>query len=377
MIKTTKKNITLLATMLMGPISLSLIVISVYLIQPKVEAKLTSNVKSVLQQNNILADISFSGRDGVLKGEVASQEISEKAEKLSLSVFGTRTIRNQLNVKDTAKISPEILDTLPIIEGHATLTPHKKIKENKSLEVATTVVETEKNQLSDIDKIMENMQKRALLKPKYEAPILIERKPIETHNIQLVSLNTAEKIPESIEIIKADNLKKHTKKIATIALSSEITNTDQVDKKIIEKNNEPTELLSIIEDFNAFLEPPSSKKNVATPSINIKRDNTITAKTLDNIDLSTIQFTAKSTHLSNESYATLDQVSQSIKAYYHAPIDLIIYANDSDIAYAQGVAIRDYLVKKGVSRSKISVSGHTITANKGKETPIIIKLRNE
>ncbi len=377
MIKTTKKNITLLATMLMGPISLSLIVISVYLIQPKVEAKLTSNVKSVLQQNNILADISFSGRDGVLKGEVASQEISEKAEKLSLSVFGTRTIRNQLNVKDTAKISPEILDTLPIIEGHATLTPHKKIKENKSLEVATTVVETEKNQLSDIDKIMENMQKRALLKPKYEAPILIERKPIETHNIQLVSLNTAEKIPESIEIIKADNLKKHTKKIATIALSSEITNTDQVDKKIIEKNNEPTELLSIIEDFNAFLEPPSSKKNVATPSINIKRDSTITAKTLDNIDLSTIQFTAKSTHLSNESYATLDQVSQSIKAYYHAPIDLIIYANDSDIAYAQGVAIRDYLVKKGVSRSKISVSGHTITANKGKETPIIIKLRNE
>jgi len=92
--------------------------------------------------------------------------------------------------------------------------------------------------------------------------------------------------------------------------------------------------------------------------------------------LSAIHFTDKSAVLSKKSYATLDQVSNSIEAFYHAPLDLIIYANDSDIAYARGVSIRDYLVKKGVERSKIAVSGHTITTDKEKIVPISIKVRN-
>ena len=129
MIKATQKNITLLFTMLMGPISLSLIILSVYLIQPKVEAKLTSNVQSILRQNNISVDVSFSGRDGILKGEVENKEISDNAERLSLSVFGTRVIRNQLIIKTPPSETQIISNNAANIKITTALHTSKNIKD--------------------------------------------------------------------------------------------------------------------------------------------------------------------------------------------------------------------------------------------------------
>ena len=373
MIKATKKNITLLSTMLMGPISLSLLILAVYIIQPKVEAKLTSNVKFVLHENNISAEVFFSGRDGVLKGDVDSQEIFENAEKLSLGVFGTRIIRNQLNVRNLSLVKTTIPSST-IIESLVLVTP-EKIKAKENIKSTIKVVETvSNNKLSDIDRIMANMQKLPLLKPKYESPILTEKKYRAEVNTQLVLVKKSEKIPDIIEIKKAYSPKEYTKPVVLIALSNNLNNSEDTTKEKKLKNKKASELLDIIEDFNAFLEPSSSIKKVKNTT-HIKKEHSVIIKTLDNIDLSAIRFTDKSAILLNESYSILDQISLSIETYYHTPIDLTIYANDSDIAYARGVSIRDYLVKKGVKRTNIGVSGHTITADKGVITPISIKVR--
>jgi len=369
MIKATKKNIVLLSTMLMGPISLSLLIISVYIIQPKVEAKLTSNVISILQKNNISAEVSFSGRDGVLKGVVDSQKIADDAKKLSLSVFGTRIIHNRLNVINSSLEETSVSSSTPITENIVLATAEKN-EFKESIKPTFKAVETiSNNKLSDIDKIMVNMQKQSLLKPKYAPVEVVEKKQRETaNNIQIISAKAPEKISESIEIIKADNSKEHIKPILVIATSNDVKHSEKIKKERSLQSKESSVVLDIIEDFNTFLEAPSSAGK--------KENNTIVAKTLDAINLPKIHFTGKSSTLSNESYSILDQVSQSIKTYYHAPLDIIVYANDSDIAYQQGVAIRNYLVKKGIERSKIGVSGHTITVvNKGKITPISIKIR--
>jgi osmotically-inducible protein OsmY len=99
MTELTKKDLLVLLPMWVTPLVIFLLVISIYLVQPKVEAKLVSNVRLALEEQGIEAMVSFSGRDGVLTGEVASQEILENAHKLSLSVFGTRVIENNLTVK--------------------------------------------------------------------------------------------------------------------------------------------------------------------------------------------------------------------------------------------------------------------------------------
>ncbi|HFC92958.1 MAG TPA: hypothetical protein ENJ51_09120, partial [Leucothrix mucor] len=113
-----KKDLFILLTMWLSPATILLLVISIYLVQPKVEAKLVSSVRSVLAEHNIDAEVSFSGRDGTLTGEVASQKIADNAKKLSLAVFGIRVIRNQLLVRDqpysASKITNEL--QLPIIE---------------------------------------------------------------------------------------------------------------------------------------------------------------------------------------------------------------------------------------------------------------------
>lgn len=188
-IKSTKKNLTLLSTMLMGPISLVLLIIAVYLIQPKVEAKLTSSVKSVLEQNNIDADVSFSGRDGILKGSVESQEVADNAEKLSLSVFGTRVIRNKLSVKDQDHSQESMVEKIIATQNarikEAAITEYDKesktiksvvnkpqsekgiaLTETKPKEVNSFAVagDTTSGYTSEVDKIMANMQQMNLRK---------------------------------------------------------------------------------------------------------------------------------------------------------------------------------------------------------------------
>jgi hypothetical protein len=95
----TKKDLFLMLLIWVSPVVICLLVISLYLVQPKVEAQLVSDVKLALAIHNIEATVSFSGRDGTLTGEVDSQEISENAHKLSLAVFGIRVIKNHLTIK--------------------------------------------------------------------------------------------------------------------------------------------------------------------------------------------------------------------------------------------------------------------------------------
>jgi len=98
-IQLTKKDLFLLLPISISSLVICLLVISIYWVQPKIEAQLVSDVKLALATHRIEATVSFSGRDGILTGEVASQKISDNAYKLSLAVFGTRVIKNNLTVK--------------------------------------------------------------------------------------------------------------------------------------------------------------------------------------------------------------------------------------------------------------------------------------
>ena len=379
--------------MLMGPISLSLIILSVYLIQPKVEAKLTSNVQSILRQNNISVDVSFSGRDGILKGEVENKEISDNAERLSLSVFGTRVIRNQLIIKTPPSETQIISNNAANIKITTALHTSKNIKDQVKRKKHLIVAKKQNNELSDIDKIIANMQKTALIKPKkipaqrvvekrsnnsniknnqtpisnkkgseiilakqqeYQSPILIEDKK-ETDI--LINKQQENKAPK-IVIAVANN--QNISKPATL-ISSKKENRRK-------KNHDP--LLDIIDDFNAALTP--KRKQHIKNSENVKN----TAKQLKNIDLSAIKFLENSSKLKSSSYPILNQIKDSINTYHYASINIVLYANDSDLAYARGVAIRNYLAKKGINTSNIEISGRTINAATKLLVPITIKINN-
>jgi len=372
MIKATKKNITLLSTMLMGPISLSLLIISVYLIQPKVEAKLTSNVKSVLEENNISANISFSGRDGILKGDVASQEIADQAEKLSLGVFGTRVIRNQLTVQEQGETQAKVDMPNPkatIKENTPLIKPSQEI--NKDIRMTMLPIKKEDG-ISDIDKIMANMQQAALSKPKYKPAILIETKNVVKNAALAVTKSIVIADESSEPSDSSEPIKKQNKPEVVIAISTDNGMPVLVSEKSQTIKNSPNTVLGIIDDFNSFLSPQNEKRIVAKKSTQESTNRNGSPTVLENIDLSLIKFSKDSAVLLRESHVTLGQLSESIKTYYRAPIDIASYADNSDIAYARGAAIRDYLVKQGINRSKIGVAGHTIA--KGMENVEYIKI---
>lgn len=322
-IELTNKNLSLLFTMLVGPISITLLIISVYLIQPQVEAKLVSNVISALKEHNIKAEVSFSGRDGILEGEVESQKVAKIAQKISLSVFGTRVIRNHLSIRNK-KNNVVKIDTFierPITKKISYIRPKPEKEASNDLPHVVRLVLKDKKKpvfISEVDKIIANMRKKSL---------------------SVVHKNTSSHIINS----SADN---------------------KVLVKIEEKatiSKKPNELVIIINDFNLLL----NNKNEKATRIKKEKSNTpsVPPQKLDKIDLSSLYFLKGSIILPKKTYPVLNKVSASIKVYSHSYIELIAYANDSDTAYAQGVAIRNYLVTTGIRKNIIHVAGYTMTEN--------------
>ncbi len=333
-----KKDLFILLTMWLSPATILLLVISIYLVQPKVEAKLVSSVRSVLAEHNIDAEVSFSGRDGTLTGEVASQKIADNAKKLSLAVFGIRVIRNQLLVRDqpysASKITNEL--QLPIIEKIS-----YRINPQQDLEIKS---ETENPQYSsDVERIIATMQQQAMpiIQPHTEKISSI----IAPLDDELVEHQEAqeEKILEPTHSEPAKALKKQVKQ-------------NQFNKNT---NN----LLTIIDEFNSSLNSFLDSSIIEKEKMKSKITS-VSSQAIDKIDLSSIQFSNSSTTLPLIAHHILDKVATSIKIQSYPNIELIAYANDSDIAYARGVAIREYLVMRGISKNSIRVSGYTITDDK-------------
>ena len=161
-IQASNKNLSLLFTLFMGPISIVLLIISVYLIQPKVEAKLTSDVKALLKTHNIEAEVSFSGRDGILRGEVDSQEIIDNAQKISLTVFGTRVIRNYLSIrtKESNPILTENIKQNHSFKKEPYIKKHSKKEINRNMNQGVVLISKAKKKpayLSEVNKIIKNM----------------------------------------------------------------------------------------------------------------------------------------------------------------------------------------------------------------------------
>jgi hypothetical protein len=357
-IESTNKNLSLLFTMLMAPISIILLIISVYLIQPKVEASLVLNVTSALKEHNIEAEVSFSGRDGILKGEVDSQDVVEKAQRISGAVFGIRIIRNHLSIR-SKKYNVEKINSFiqrPVIRkisNDNTVQIPKKSINNSFNEAMRLLLKNKKNPLliPEVDRIIANMGEKVL--------------PTTYNN----ATDDIFKPIESNKIIQPDKIKEN------VLISPDIIKTVKRKEKSEISVKKPNELFIIINDFNSSM---AYKKSGAT-SYPIKKEKLNNASSslqrLEEMDLSTLYFSNNSTILSKDMHQILNKISASIKAYSHSYIELITYGNDSDLAYAQGVAIREYLVTTGIRKNIIHVAGHTVTAKTIKKANIKIFAR--
>jgi hypothetical protein len=229
--KITKKDLLILLTMWLSPVVILLLVISIYLIQPKVEAKLVSNVRSVLAAHHIDAEVSFSGRDGRLTGEVDSQEIADNAQKLSLTVFGIRVMRNQLLVREPY-ITAEIYNELqpPVIEKVSyNVDVHQEVDQVISQEFEIGNEKLPYN--SDVERIMMAMQQNV--------------EPVR----QLRSRKTL-----SIIVPLDDEQAEHQEDnvLESAVTHSELIKPPETQAKR-QRNQSTDNLFNIIDDFNASL----------------------------------------------------------------------------------------------------------------------------
>ena len=329
--KITKKDLLILLTMWLSPAVILLLVISIYLVQPKVEAKLVSNVKAVLAAHHINAEVSFSGRDGRLSGEVDSQEIADNAQRLSLTVFGIRVIHNQLLVREpyiTAETYNEL--QVPVIE---------KVSYNVDSHLGDA--EEKPHYSSDVKRIMLAMQQK--------------EKPVTQLGLRKA---------RSIIVPLDDELTEHQE---DNVLESAVTHSELIkppEKKGKHQRNKSTDnLFNIIDDFNASL--GSLLDDHAKEKKKLELQKGFASQSIDKIDLSSIQFVNNSTDLPVDAHQVLNKVATSIKIQSYPAIEIIAYANDSDIAYARGVAIREYLATRGINKNSVYVAGYTISdANK-------------
>jgi outer membrane protein OmpA-like peptidoglycan-associated protein len=358
--KITKKDLLILLTMWLSPAAILLLVISIYLVQPKVEAKLVSNVRLVLAEHNIDAEISFSGRDGTLKGEVASQEVVDNAQRLSLAVFGTRIIHNQLIAKDSQYNISEINNELqqPSIKKISyTIEPEQKAYKAINQQPALLIKDEKPQYSSEVEKIMATMQQTVPViqpNPENATAIIV---PLDDDIAETVEIEDAykDKVIETAPLHIIETKKSPEKQAKSQQISKSTNN-----------------LLNIIDDFNlslgSFIDDSTIDQEEVKP-----QSVTASFQSIDKIDLSSIQFSSGSITLPTEAHQALDKVAASIKAQSHATIELIAYADDSDIAYARGAAVREYLASKGINKNSIHVSGHTITADEGKGAALKIK----
>lgn len=361
-IESTNKNLSLLFMMLMGPISIILLIISVYLIQPKVEASLVLNVTSALKKNNIEAEVLFSGRDGILKGEVENQDIAEKAQRISGAVFGTRIIHSHLSIRRKKDKMGAIDNSIqhPIIRKISygnTILPKETI--NNSLSKAKEeLLRHQKTPIliSEVDRIIANMDEKVL--PVINSSHIV--KPIELNKVLIKSENN---------IIHQGVIKKK------VWIASD--NTKRVkpegNSRIIVKK--PNELLTIINDFNLSIDDKSSETTSHQRQKEKLNHSASAPQKLEEIDLSILYFSNNSTILSKDMQQVLNKISTSIKAYSYSYIEIITYGNNSDLAYAQGVAIREYLATREIRRNIIHVAGHTVTPNTTKKAKVNIFAR--
>jgi hypothetical protein len=308
----------------------------------------------VLAKHNIKAEVSFSGRDGKLEGEVESQEIINTAYRLSLKVFGTRIIHNHLIVKgeqdDMAMAEIEIKPHQPIVKKASYLAqPEQSVQKAVYREILPVIEKPQTEHISDVDKIMMAMNQQTL--PTRDA---------QTSSEKISSILLPERKKALEKNAKIEKTEESTTQITTQS-SHSIQLKNNAKQQVLLKNNKANDLLKIIDGFNLSLDSLIDENT-------INKQQTTQSQTIDDIDLSSIRFASHSTILPIEAHSALDKVAASIKAHSLSYIELIAYADDSDIAYARGAIIRDYLVTQNIRKDSVHVAGHTMEDNKNKVT---------
>ena len=225
MYDTTENNSTLLLAMVIAPVSLLLLILSIYLVQPKIEKKLTQDLSSILKIHDIDATVSFSGRDGLLQGNVSTAKIIVQAEHLSTTVFGIRTLRNQLRVVEK---NPELAIAQRLKKKET-----GRIFRQAPTPVIPTPPPSKNTQETDVDLIMAMMQSRALLPAENMPPTITPEKDLQKkrgldQDKQPPAENKVASIPtdilfsKTLVIQEAPVLKNETKVVAKMLQKLEI-----------------------------------------------------------------------------------------------------------------------------------------------------------
>lgn len=271
----TTKNLFILLTMWVSPATLLLLVISLYLVQPKVEAKLASHVKSILTEHNIAANVSFSGRDGILTGNVASQEMAENAHKLSLAVFGTRIIKNRLVVNHSQYNKTAVSIDPPHIKKASYIPQSVNSLQKAVYQTSTTKnIKNKLSNFSEIDKIMLEMSRHTLIVPAYKPKKTRVSQPVATPIVAIKKVkpiaypNKVTLTPQTRNDRKKRKPKpkqRHNKITPTLAvkiskaLSSAVKKKEKKKTVISHSAKGTNDLFLIIDDFNVSLDEITKK----------------------------------------------------------------------------------------------------------------------
>ncbi len=107
--------------------------ISIFVLTPKIQTDLAEEIQKELVKNQIPADITLSGRDVILRGNVSNGEVKEKAEAIAKKVCGIRFVDNQL-LTDKPENRAQFAKNSSMAVGEQQTELNKKLESEKKVE---------------------------------------------------------------------------------------------------------------------------------------------------------------------------------------------------------------------------------------------------
>ncbi len=289
-----------------------LLLTSVFILTPKIQNNLATQVKEALVNQSIPAEITLSGRDVTLKGKVSSKAEKEKATATTKKICGIRFVDNQLlteKPENIALIKQQKTSTKPdekAIPEH--IIPSQKSKPQ------TPDIETAAD--SDASQSQDTEQQKT-------PPITVAKTAAVT------STKTA--ISETTKGPQADTTE------ATISeQSTEVTkenNKQQSKKKVL--------------DYQTMLAAMQAYQSNQKHSGRNHKDTKILA----------IQFREGTNDILPVSHDELDQLATKLKQHQQQNIEITVSAANSTLALQRAIAIRDYLVKQDITKKRMQIAG--------------------
>jgi len=311
-------------------LSLSIIILliaSILIIKPRIESDLTKKVTEQLKLQGIVAQVSFSGRDGIIKGIVKKADI-KKAEKSANEVCGIHFIDNQLIARGAQKSTQAT-----VIKS---ATPPSSLEQAVDTDKKLEAVTVQKNDQSPVD----------VTKDVANNPRNHEKQKEEKAEL-------ARSRDKSKEDLKPSEEKATKKSLVTKALS-EGGNRDKATPSEPENNERKSsakgnllayeKMLTAMDDYN------KSRKS--------RNKRVIADESSFGVDTKAISFKSDSVKIKSNSYAVLDKLAKRLEETDEKDsIKITVTAKESDLAFSRAKSLQAYLVEKGIEKRRLVITG--------------------